>query len=626
MKKKSVVVSLALTAVLAAGALFALSTCTKPSPAPSNPEGGNPDGPIHHFALAADLPTDLPDEAALYHLRSTDAVSDTWATHVAASLGFEGQPIKHSREYHWSADGAAVLTVYATHAFQSSQMPDGDTGAGPIRAAEEAIAAARTWLADRDLLPADCTVAPEAWPNDRDLPPGSFPAYPGWIVRFQRRLDGVPVGGFWASGVILTLGDDGWVRRMTYVHREIKGVETVPLRPVTDAWAELQATAAPAFVDTSFPMAGELSPDHTPVPRTGVVTSATLAYREHEVNVHQPTFEPYYAFHGDLDTTDPYGRPITFIAYVPARSPGVLQTPTPAIQPTTASVEVSDALRRDAEAMAEQLGISVDEAIRRLKLQDPIGTLGAELERQEADTFAGLWIQHEPEYRIVVAFTRNGEETIQPYIENTPLADLVKVRTAEVTYEELKAAQQEAHRLLDELGLAVASGIDIKENQVDLYVTDRSLFDATLQEANIQLSEHVEVIIVYEPLGDDIPFAVTPDPTIQFPQLRTRSATFMEALLVGELVVKDGCLRVSAGYSDRGHLIIWQPDYFLNNNEGVVEILDRNGEAVARVGEEIRMGGGEVALTENLKRQLREPLPEQCEGPYWLMGQLVSNE
>lgn len=199
-------------------------------------------------------------------------------------------------------------------------MPDGDIDAGPISTAEEAIAAARTWLADRDLLPTNCTVAPEAWSNDRDLPPGSFPAYPGWIVRFQRHLNGVPVGGFWTSGVILTLGDDGRVHRMTYVHREIERVEPVPLRPVAEAWAELQATAAPAFVNTSFPLG--------PAPRTGVITSVTLAYREHEVSVHQPTFEPYYAFHGDLDATDPYGQRITFIAYVPASSPGVSSDPT----------------------------------------------------------------------------------------------------------------------------------------------------------------------------------------------------------------------------------------------------------------------------------------------------------
>ena len=134
----------------------------------------------------------------------------------------------------------------------------------------------------------------------------------------------------------------------------------------------------------------------------------------------------------------------------------------------------------------------------------------------------------------------------------------------------------------------------------------------------------IRSVSTYEPLGDDIPFAVTPDPTVHFPQLRTRSAAFMEALLQGKLAVRAGCLRVIG--SGGGHLVIWQPDYFVNNNDGVIEILDRNGEVVARVGEEIRIGGGEVALTEKLKQLLREPLPKQCRGPYWSMGELVSSE
>ena len=134
----------------------------------------------------------------------------------------------------------------------------------------------------------------------------------------------------------------------------------------------------------------------------------------------------------------------------------------------------------------------------------------------------------------------------------------------------------------------------------------------------------VRSVSTFEPPGDDIPFAVTPDPTVHFPQLRTRSAAFMEALLQGKLAVIEGCLRV-AGSGD-GHLVIWQPDFFVNNNEGVIEILDRNGEVVARVGEEIRIGGGEVPLTEELKQLLREPVPEQCGGPYWSMGELVFSE
>jgi len=281
-----------------------------------------------------------------------------------------------------------------------------------------------------------------------------------------------------------------------------------------------------------------------------------------------------------------------------------------------------------AERSAQATRMAVNEAIRSASLQqDAAGILGAALEQYEAGTFAGLWIQHEPEYRVVVAFTRDGEKTIRPYVADTLLANLIEVRPAEATYAELMAAQREAHRLLGEagfsLGLSFSSGSNVQENRIEIYVTDRALFDAALKEANVRLPEHVEVVTVYEPLGDDVPFDVTPEPSIHFPQLRMRTSTFMTALLAGTLVVKDGCLRASAGDGDEGYLIIWQTDYFLNNREGVIEVLDRNGQVVVRVGEEIRMGGGEVPLTADLERALRAPLPEQCDGPYWLMGEVM---
>jgi len=294
--------------------------------------------------------------------------------------------------------------------------------------------------------------------------------------------------------------------------------------------------------------------------------------------------------------------------------------------PTATAIVVSEALRQDAEAMATHMGISVDEAIRRLSLQDPIGRLGAELEQREAETFVGLWIQHEPEYRVVVAFTRDGQETIKPYVENTPLAGLIEVRTARVSLAELKAAQGEVIQLVRELGLPFSSGINVQQNRVELSVSDRSLFEASMQNSNLQLPQHVEIVVTYEPLGDEIPFALTPVPDLAFPQLRAQSATFMLALLQGKLVIREGCLRVTGGDEDAGGLVIWQPDYFLNDNDGIVEVLDREGEVVARVGEKVRMGGGEVPLTAELQRQLREPLPSQCEGPYWLMGEVVVDQ
>ena len=89
-----------------------------------------------------------------------------------------------------------------------------------------------------------------------------------------------------------------------------------------------------------------------------------------------------------------------------------------------------EALMQDAKMYASRFGVDLDEAIRRLKLQSEIGDLNAELAAKERDTFAGLWIQHQPEYRVIVRFTRNGGVTIRPYIENGPLADIIEIRTA----------------------------------------------------------------------------------------------------------------------------------------------------------------------------------------------------
>jgi hypothetical protein len=184
----------------------------------------------------------------------------------------------------------------------------------------------------------------------------------------------------------------------------------------------------------------------------------------------------------------------------------------------------------------------------------------------------------------------------------------------EPTYEELQAIQQETGQVLEGLGLDVSSDINIEKNQVELYVTDIQLFYKTLEQAGVQLPDHMAVIEIYKPL-DEVPFEINPDPSVHFPQLKIRSGSFMEALLYGELVLENGYLRVD------GYLIIWQPDYFVNNNEGTIEILDRNGKVIARVGEGVCMGGGESGRYNILPIFLKEPLPEDIEEPFWIQGE-----
>jgi hypothetical protein len=280
---------------------------------------------------------------------------------------------------------------------------------------------------------------------------------------------------------------------------------------------------------------------------------------------------------------------------------------------------------QDAQYYAEEMGVSIEEALARLDTQseDTISNLNNQLQANEANTFAGLWLQHEPEYRVVVAFTRDGEETIQKYVaEDSELAQLIEVRSAQYSYAQLQTDQQAVLRILDRMQMPVGVGIMVQENYVELAVTDRVAFDAALAAANTTLPASVIVNTVYEPVGDNPPVAITPVPDLFMPQLKVRDFGFMEALISGELVVQDGCLRVQAG--DESTLVIWQADYFLTDNDGILEILDETGAVVAQIGEMVYIGGGEQPSVND--SELRQPIPAQCGGPYWRMGQFLPEE
>jgi hypothetical protein len=99
----------------------------------------------------------------------------------------------------------------------------------------------------------------------------------------------------------------------------------------------------------------------------------------------------------------------------------------------------------------------------------------------------------------------------------------------------------------------------------------------------------------------------------------------MEALLIGRLEVENGCLLAYQEGSDQPITIVWQTDYFLHNNEGSIEMLDREGKVVAWVGEMIYLGGGEVGNINS--DQLQAPIPEHCSSsPLWLMGEFLPEE
>jgi len=314
---------------------------------------------------------------------------------------------------------------------------------------------------------------------------------------------------------------------------------------------------------------------------------------------------------------------ILFLTFFLAACTGTTGKEPQAVTPD-ARASRDGAILQDEQSYADDMDISLDEALKRLEIQNDaaIGALQARLQQEEPGNFAGLWLQHQPQFRIVVAFTRDGQETIAKYMgPDNPLSALIEVHPAQYTYAQLQADQEEVMRLLETFGLPAGAGIMVMDNKVLVDVTNHVAFEAALAQAGLSLPDSVVVNAVYEPL-DEPSLTITPTPGIFMPQLKQRDVAFMEALLVGKLVVEDGCLSVRS--ENDSYLVIWQADYFLTYSHNTVEILDETGTAVARVGDLIYLGGGEQgAVDEN---ELRQPIPETCDGPYWRMGESVPDE
>jgi len=281
---------------------------------------------------------------------------------------------------------------------------------------------------------------------------------------------------------------------------------------------------------------------------------------------------------------------------------------------------VSDGLLRDAEAYAEDQGISLDEAIRQLRLQDPVGELNAVLQEREGDVFGGLWIQHEPEYRVIVLVTGDEERIRRRYVAGGPLEGEVEVQQAEATLEELEAAQAATMRTLGEVGSRANSGIKVQENCVSVFVANPEALQEKLDAAGAALPEPV-CIEVTGPYAEAPP--LDPPPGIVFPRQHPPEGlrAEMAALMIGELLEEHGCLRV--GEADQSQLVIWPYDHTVTAAEdGRLQVSDGSGSVVARVGDIVRLGGGQVPTAEDATPI---EIPDRCGGPYWIASSEISS-
>lgn len=114
--------------------------------------------------------------------------------------------------------------------------------------------------------------------------------------------------------------------------------------------------------------------------------------------------------------------------------------------------------------------------------------------------------------------------------------------------------------------------------------------------------------------------ACTPPSITYFPVQQESGAPSPAALGAGKLVLKDGCLRLEWGGTS--HLLIWPHGYDYRISGGNIEVLDENGQVVARTGQYKKFGGGEVP---SIKLLTGSSPPENSRGPYWMVGEVVGN-
>jgi len=107
-----------------------------------------------------------------------------------------------------------------------------------------------------------------------------------------------------------------------------------------------------------------------------------------------------------------------------------------------------------------------------------------------------------------------------------------------------------------------------------------------------------------------------------FPVQKDPNLDYMEALLVGELVIEDGCLRVD------DDLLVWPHGFSLSIEGEVIQVIDDTGQPIARVGDKVEVSGGEVGtseLPEGYLSEISAQLPsDRCLGPYWIIGEEIS--
>ena len=294
-------------------------------------------------------------------------------------------------------------------------------------------------------------------------------------------------------------------------------------------------------------------------------------------------------------------------------------------------VNVGGASGRDSTAFVDDQGLPLDEATYRTRFEETIGEFQSLLLADLTDTYGGLWVEQKPEYRIVIALTEGDIDTIRPYLDGYEWADFVDVLPVNYTLEELRADQAIASQAVDSVQVSAVTAVDIVDNRVELIVGNPDLFLADLTHAGVQLPESV-VVLATDPDGElpdtsggVLRESIAPNDRVIYLPVQPPSGDSMMALMEGTLVEVDGCLQIEDGHYADGWMVIWPFGSDIRVADDHIEVINEDGKPVARVGDQLRAGGGAIENTRGME-SISEMIPgmpiEGCRGHYWVAAPL----
>ena len=89
-------------------------------------------------------------------------------------------------------------------------------------------------------------------------------------------------------------------------------------------------------------------------------------------------------------------------------------------------------------------------------------------------------------------------------------------------------------------------------------------------------------------------------------------------------MLSEGCLHIQSEDGNSTYAAIWPFEFGVSVQGSSVSILDEKGQVVAQVGDQIRVGGGEVRIMPQEEFERNHLGTFQGSGLYWLVTEVIT--